>query len=118
MSKLENHDPFDSQYKFYSVWKLSKICNGVTIAVSVGKWDILLCRYEDKIYALQNLCTHEYRELTGGYLTKGKIVCPFHGACFNLITGESCNSTASVSIKTFPVRIRDDIIEVALPEPQ
>jgi nitrite reductase/ring-hydroxylating ferredoxin subunit len=116
MSKLENHDLFDSQYKFYSVLKLSKIHNGITIAVSVGKWDILLCRYEDNIYALQNLCTHEYRELTGGYLTNGKIVCPFHGACFNLKTGESCNSTASAAIRTFLVRVRDDIIEVAIPE--
>ncbi len=114
-NSAKNNLTRSADYQFYKVEKLCKIKNGVTLEVSVGKWNILLCGYEDNIYALQNLCTHEDRKLTGGCLQRGQIICPFHGASFDLVTGDVCDPPATDAIKTFLVRIIDGIIEVAIP---
>lgn len=102
-------------YRFYKTIFLNQILLNSTYEIMVENCNILLCNYENKIYALQNLCTHQDQKLSGGCLYKGKIICPFHGASFDLMTGELCDPPAIENIKTFPVRIVDKIIEVAIP---
>lgn len=49
---------------------------------------ILLVKQEGKLYALGNKCTHYGAPLVNGALGKGRVRCPWHGACFSLETGD------------------------------
>lgn len=53
----------------------------------VNGQDIFIVRHWDQIYALQNRCGHMSAALHKGEYTDGLIVCPLHGAAFDVQTG-------------------------------
>lgn len=49
--------------------------------------DILVIRLHDKYYALSNTCTHEQVSLSQGELDGTQVVCPKHGARYDVRDG-------------------------------
>jgi len=49
---------------------------------------ILLVKQNGELHALGTKCTHYGALLHTGALTKGRVRCPWHGACFNIKTGD------------------------------
>ncbi|KAF2758760.1 rubredoxin-NAD(+) reductase [Pseudovirgaria hyperparasitica] len=50
---------------------------------------VLLAKVQDKVHALSPKCTHYGAPLKNGILTpEGRLTCPWHGACFNVSTGD------------------------------
>ncbi|HTH28693.1 MAG TPA: non-heme iron oxygenase ferredoxin subunit [Sphingobium sp.] len=86
---------------------------GKSKAVNISGKSILLC-HDDRIYAVENQCSHAHEALDCGRIKHGWVACPVHGARFDLETGEAINPPATEPIATFPVRIVDGIIEVAI----
>uniref|UniRef100_A0A673BWW3 Apoptosis inducing factor mitochondria associated 5 n=1 Tax=Sphaeramia orbicularis TaxID=375764 RepID=A0A673BWW3_9TELE len=56
--------------------------------VEVGRHSVLLTRFEGKFNAFGNLCTHYGAPLSKGFISGQRVRCPWHGSCFNLITGD------------------------------
>jgi len=81
---------------------------------TVGSRALLLCRAAGRWHAVSPWCTHAGADLSGGHIVNGKIVCPLHGAAFELGSGAPAAPPASRKLHTFPVRIVDDTIEVAI----
>ncbi|KAJ7220091.1 hypothetical protein GGX14DRAFT_585494 [Mycena pura] len=78
---------------------------------SEGK--ILLSRLGDKVYATSAFCTHYGAPLAKGVLAAdGRVVCPWHGACFNICTGDIEDSPAPDALHSFQVKISDGQIHV------
>ena len=49
---------------------------------------VLVVRQNGVFYAIGGKCTHYGGPLSKGIYSNGKIRCPWHGACFNVTTGE------------------------------
>ena len=69
---------------------------------------------DDEIHALSDVCTHEFALLSAGFVDGGRIECPLHQACFEIRTGKCHGPMAEADLKTYPVRIVDGRVEVAL----
>lgn len=83
----------------------------------VNGWPVLVCRDEGKIRALINRCTHAGAHLADGRVRRGVVMCPLHGARFNLDTGECLGGASYKPLKRFPWReTADGWIEVAVPD--
>lgn len=67
-----------------------------------------------EFHALQDLCTHDGEELTGGPIEGDQIICPRHGARFCLRTGRALTPPAYAPVNTYPVRVNDGRIQVQL----
>ncbi|PRP84293.1 hypothetical protein PROFUN_08313 [Planoprotostelium fungivorum] len=100
--------------KEYKVAKLSEISPYQKREVEVEKdVKVLLTNVEGKIYATAHKCTHYGAPLINGVLNSdGRIVCPWHGACFNVKTGDIEDAPALDALPTFQVRIDGDDIYV------
>jgi len=48
---------------------------------------ILLVKQNGKLSAIGSKCTHYGAPLNTGALGNGRVRCPWHGACFNITTG-------------------------------
>lgn len=92
------------------VAKLSEIPVGGTHRVSVDGVDVLLCNVDGAIHAIEDVCTHDGGALDQGELVGCRIMCPRHGAFFDVTTGAALTLPAIVPVPTYAVRVdRDDI---------
>jgi 3-phenylpropionate/trans-cinnamate dioxygenase ferredoxin subunit len=70
---------------------------------------------EGEYYAIEDVCTHDGGILTGGTLERDEIVCPRHGARFSVKTGQALTPPAYQDVATFPVRVREGVVQVRDP---
>jgi nitrite reductase/ring-hydroxylating ferredoxin subunit len=75
--------------------------------------EIVVCRTREGLFALDNICSHAYARLSEGRLRAHRIICPLHGAAFDLRDGRALGAPASKPVRTFAVRERDGRIEAA-----
>ncbi|MEJ8567359.1 Rieske (2Fe-2S) protein [Elongatibacter sediminis] len=76
---------------------------------------IVLCRFRDQVFALENQCSHALASFDEGRLRGNRIMCPLHGATFDIRDGSCTGAPASRPIRSFPVRVRNGLIEIGLP---
>ena len=85
---------------------------GAWIGIDVEGADVAVFNIEGRYYAIENVCTHDGGELTGGSLEGDVIVCPRHGARFSIRTGEVLSPPAYEDVPTFPVRVANGVVQV------
>lgn len=105
---------------FVKVARESEIAEGEARDYSIEGTGILLCRVDGKIYAIEDICTHDDGPLGLGELDGCEIECPRHGARFDVRTGEVRRMPAIAPIASFPVRIEegDVLVELEVDEPR
>jgi 3-phenylpropionate/trans-cinnamate dioxygenase ferredoxin subunit len=69
---------------------------------------VLLCNVDGELYAVEDVCTHDGGALDGGELDGPRIMCPRHGAFFDVTTGKALTLPAVSPLPTFPVRVAGD----------
>ncbi|MEL7028308.1 MAG: Rieske 2Fe-2S domain-containing protein [Pseudomonadota bacterium] len=84
------------------------------VAVTLNGEAILICNAAGDFYAVANLCSHQASPLEGGRIRSCFIFCPLHGARFDLRDGSTKGQLTQTAIKTYPVRLADGTVEVAV----
>jgi nitrite reductase/ring-hydroxylating ferredoxin subunit len=92
----------------------SAIADGDILGVSVGEEQIALYNLGGEIYATSNICTHAFALLSDGWLDGDVIECPLHAGRFEVKTGKGLGPPIPCDIKTFPVRVVGDEVQVQL----
>ncbi|HEY4440461.1 MAG TPA: non-heme iron oxygenase ferredoxin subunit [Candidatus Elarobacter sp.] len=96
----------------HPVAKRGEIPPGTTKRVDVDGVGVLLCNVDGEIYAIEDVCTHDGGPLDQGELEDCRIMCPRHGAMFDVKTGAALTPPAVVPVETYPVTIDGDQISV------
>jgi 3-phenylpropionate/trans-cinnamate dioxygenase ferredoxin subunit len=94
------------------VGKVSEIAPGTTRQVVADNCEMLLCNIDGRIYAIEDVCTHDGGPLEQGTLEGEQIVCPRHGATFDVRTGDALTLPAVMPLMTFEVTVEGDEIYV------
>ena len=71
--------------------------------------------FQGEFYAIADLCSHDDGPLGDGDLEDHEIICPRHGARFDVRTGKVLSLPAVEDISAYPVRCIDGKIEVGVP---
>lgn len=82
--------------------------------IDVEENTIVLFQQGGEYRALNNRCTHQGGPLCEGELTEDTITCPWHGAEFDLDTGDSAQPPATEGVEAYEVRVEGDEIEVKI----
>lgn len=98
--------------RFFNVAKASHISDEMPLCVTIEGRQIALFRLGDRIYAIDDACTHEGGPLTDGFIEGEEVECPWHGARFNIRTGAPCCPPGEQALKTYNVRLSGDDVEV------
>ncbi|MGZ3845383.1 MAG: nitrite reductase small subunit NirD [Flavisolibacter sp.] len=72
-------------------------------------------------YATQNLCPHRKqmalsRGMIGSQNGEPKVACPFHKKTFSLASGDCIGDDTCESIKTYPVRVENNMVFIGVEE--
>ncbi|MBV8163428.1 MAG: non-heme iron oxygenase ferredoxin subunit [Candidatus Eremiobacteraeota bacterium] len=95
-----------------AVARRDEIPEGKVKVVDVNGVRIALCNYGGRIYAIDDVCTHDRGPLGQGELIGHEIECPRHGARFDVESGRATRLPAVRPVRTYPVHERDGAIEV------
>lgn len=90
------------------------LSDGEVIGVVVAGREIALYEMDGRLYATDDICTHAYAKLSDGWVEKGEIECPLHAGRFDLKTGKATAPPCVDDVKTYPVRVEGDEIQVNL----
>jgi nitrite reductase/ring-hydroxylating ferredoxin subunit len=82
--------------------------------ITVDDSQFVLIYYHQTFYALENTCPHKFASLCTGHLRGDQIVCPWHGAEFDIATGKSFSPFALKGVKTRRVSIRNQSVFIEL----
>jgi nitrite reductase/ring-hydroxylating ferredoxin subunit len=78
-------------------------------AIRVGDKELALYHLPGgEFRATDNICTHEYAQLTDGWLEDGCIECPLHAARFDIRSGKALCAPADVDLTVFEVKAEGD----------
>lgn len=80
--------------------------------VKAGDLDIALYNIDGEVFATHNICTHAQALLSDGWLEGDIIECPLHGGRFEVKTGKGLGAPIICDLKTLPVRIQGDVVQV------
>jgi nitrite reductase/ring-hydroxylating ferredoxin subunit/uncharacterized membrane protein len=89
-----------------------EVREGEATRASAGDVDVLLSRYEGRIYAIADRCTHRSGSLSDGTVADGCVTCPLHGSVFRLSDGAVVRGPAGAPEPAFDVRVENGTVEV------
>ena len=103
-------------HKDVTVANINEFADGEMKQVSANGTEILLARVRGKFHAVGAHCTHYGAPLVEGVLRSGRIVCPWHHACFDITTGDLQEPPALDALPRYEVKIEDDQVMVRVPD--
>jgi len=68
----------------------------------------------DEFFAIEDVCTHDGGQLTGGEVGGEEVICPRHGARFCIKDGEARTPPAFEDVETFDTEIQDGNVYVLI----
>ena len=92
----------------HRVARASAVPAGEARGCSVAGTEIVLCRVDDEIYALQGMCTHQELPLDGGEVEGGVLTCEWHGATFDVCSGRVLGPPATRGLRSYTVRVDEE----------
>lgn len=95
-----------------AVSKVGELAPGEFRTVDVDGARIAVFNFGGEYYAIEDVCTHDGGQLTGGVIEGDQVVCPRHGARFCIKTGAALSAPAYEPTAKFPVRLENGEIQV------
>jgi 3-phenylpropionate/trans-cinnamate dioxygenase ferredoxin subunit len=102
--------------EFVRVCKCSDLPDPGKALVKVGDRTAALFHVAGQFWATDDRCTHDGGQLTKGRLEGYTIICPRHGARFDVRTGAALSRPASVDLAVHEVKVEGDDVLVRVSE--
>jgi|SRR5207244_4092241 len=98
--------------EFLKVATTHEIPVGQAKLVEVNDKEIALFNVAGSFHAIDNTCTHVGGPLSEGEMEGAEVTCPWHGAMFDVTTGQVLGPPAASNVTRYNVRIVGSDIEV------
>jgi ferredoxin-NADP reductase len=99
---------------FVKVARAADLAPGQVIAVEAAGKPLALCNVAGVFYALAAECPHAGALLSEGELVGQSLICPLHGAAFDVATGAVTEPPADEGVACYAVRVAGGDIEVEI----
>jgi nitrite reductase/ring-hydroxylating ferredoxin subunit len=98
--------------EFIKVATIDEVPAGRTKLAEVNGKEIALFNCDGSLHAIDNMCTHVGGPLAEGELSGCEVTCPWHGAVFDITTGQVLGPPAASNVRRYNVRVQGSDIEV------
>jgi 3-phenylpropionate/trans-cinnamate dioxygenase ferredoxin subunit len=116
LSNMYNyHEVSTSSLEFVPIAEIGDLSDGERLFVEIDDQELVVFNIAGEIFAIGDVCSHDDGPLGEGEIEDHHVVCPRHGARFDIRSGEVISLPAVVDIPAYPVRLSGDQIEVGIP---
>jgi 3-phenylpropionate/trans-cinnamate dioxygenase ferredoxin subunit len=110
------HEIEQETLEYIPVAEKSELGNGDVLFLEIGDHEIVLFNVAGEFFAIGDVCSHDGEDLGDGEIDGHEVICPRHGARFDIRTGEATALPAVVDIPAYPVRITSGKVEIGVPK--
>jgi metal-sulfur cluster biosynthetic enzyme/nitrite reductase/ring-hydroxylating ferredoxin subunit len=93
------------------VARIDELPEGGRLSVYVDDTPAIMFRMEGHYYCIEDQCTHDGQPLSDGPIDGYAIVCPRHGAKFDIRNGAPLCMPATEGVRVFEVRVQDNMLQ-------
>ncbi len=104
----------EKEYVFLKVATQDEIPVGERLFLEINDEPIVIINLAGTLFAIGDVCTHDEGPLGDGEIEDHQIICPRHGARFDLRTGKALTLPAVVDIPVYPVRIEGNDVFIGI----
>ena len=79
----------------------SELGEGVPLPAEVDGVAVVVVRCAGGLYAVEDRCTHDGESFAGAQVESCELICPRHGARFDLRTGDALTPPAYEPVRTY-----------------
>jgi 3-phenylpropionate/trans-cinnamate dioxygenase ferredoxin subunit len=110
-----NYTILDSnKVEYLEIIPADQLPEGERVFVEVEGKSIVLFNLAGKLFAIGDICSHDNGPVGDGEIEDSEIICPRHGARFDILSGKATSLPAVVDIPAYPVRVVKGMIEVGM----
>ena len=106
----------DVRFAYSRVAAVEDLTEGERIFLEIENHPIVIFSINGEFFATGDICSHDGGEIGNGELDGEEIICPRHGARFNIRNGKALTLPAVTNIPIYPVRVVDGYLEIGIPE--
>jgi 3-phenylpropionate/trans-cinnamate dioxygenase ferredoxin subunit len=111
-----NYSQFDeSKLEYIEIAPSADLPPGERLFVELDGKPIMVFNLVGSLFAIGDVCTHDNGPLGDGEVDGCEVVCPRHGARFDVRTGQTLGLPAVVDIPAYPVRVVEGMIRIGIP---
>ncbi len=112
-----NYRQIDTEnVQYYPIAPLTDLPPGERLFVEIGERYIVIFNIAGELYAIGDVCSHDGGPVGDGDLEGYEVICPRHGARFDVRSGRVLALPAVVDIPAYPVRVVDGTIQLGIPK--
>ncbi|MCL4561727.1 MAG: non-heme iron oxygenase ferredoxin subunit [Chloroflexi bacterium] len=116
MKSIYNYRMLDeTKVQYVSIAPVEALPDGERLFVEIGELSVVIFNIAGEFYAIADVCSHDSGPVGDGELEGYEVICPRHGARFDIRSGEVLSLPAVVDIAAYPIRIVDGQIEIGIP---
>jgi len=113
---MYNYVEADSEnLEYVTVASVDELGDGERLILDIDGEAIAVFNIAGLYYAIADVCSHDDGPVAEGELNEYEIICPRHGAKFDIRSGRVLTLPAIVDIPAYPVRIEGNEIQIGLP---
>jgi 3-phenylpropionate/trans-cinnamate dioxygenase ferredoxin subunit len=101
--------------EWIDVGSADAVSDTAPLSAEVDGYPVVVVRCGNDLFAVEDRCTHDGESLAGAEVEACQIICPRHGARFDLRTGDALTPPAYEPIRTFNVRQHEGRVLVERP---
>lgn len=111
-----NYRELDSaNLEFIAIAGVDDLPPGERLFLDIDGDPIVVFNIAGQVFAIADLCSHDNGPLGEGELDGLEVICPRHGARFDVRSGKATALPAFEDIPAYPTRIVDGEIQIGLP---
>ncbi len=105
----------EKNLEFYNIGK-DELLNGERVFIDVNEKSVVVFNIAGKYFAISDVCSHDEGPVGDGLIDGYHIVCPRHGAEFDVRSGKAMTMPAVRDIPAFPIKVINGNIFIGIPK--
>ncbi len=103
------------EHRFHKIATLNEILPDEKLFIEINGMEIVVININGELFAIGDKCTHDGGPLGDGIIEGYQIVCPRHGARFDVRNGRALTLPAVKDTPSYPVKIDGNDVLLGIP---